>query len=128
MTDEARNLHRRIMLALGQGDARLFRNNTGVAWQGAPHRQSDGSLLLTDPRPLHAGLCVGSSDLIGWRSITILPEHVGRKIAAFVAIEAKTGRGRLTDAQQAFINAVRAGGGIAGEARSVEDAARLLKG
>jgi len=73
-------------------------------------------------------LCVGSSDLIGWRSVTVRPEDVGRRLAVFVAIEAKTGGARLTKEQRAFVEAVRAAGGLAGVARSVEDAAALLGG
>ena len=122
------DLHRRIMLACGTGDARLFRNNVGIGWVGATRRLTQGGILLLGARPLHAGLCVGSSDLIGWRSVIIRPENVGRRLAVFVAIEAKTGGAVLTKEQRAFIAAVNKAGGIAGVAKSTEDAQRILEG
>ena len=103
-----------ILLAVGRGDTRLFRNNVGTGWQGNP------------PRPLRAGLCKGSSDLIGWRSIEITPDMVGQKVAVFLAIECKaTKGGRVSVDQQRFIDAVQDAGGIAGVARNVEEAARI---
>jgi hypothetical protein len=63
-----------------------------------------------------AGLCKGSSDLIG----------VGPG-GRFLAIEVKTKRGRATDEQMAFVETVRAMGGIAGICRSPEDALALIE-
>lgn len=123
---ESSNLHRAIMLACGQGAARLFRNNTGMGWAGNMQRLDGGAVLVQNARPLHAGLCEGSSDLIGWRTIKVTPDMVGRVLAVFAAIEAKTGRGRLTDAQARFIEAVIRAGGIAGMATTVQDAQYLL--
>lgn len=127
MIENPHDLHRRIMLAHGTGDERLFRNNVGVGWAGRVVRV-DGGILIADPRPLHAGLCEGSSDLIGWRTVEIRPEHVGHRIAVFAAIEAKTGSGRPSKLQRAFLDAVRNAGGLAGVARNVEDAADILRG
>lgn len=101
-----------IRLALGRGLVRLFRNNTGAL------KDQQGRMVTF-------GLCKGSSDLIGWRSITIGPEHVGRTLAVFVAIEVKD-RGRATPEQLAFIKATREAGGIAGVARSIEEAQAIL--
>lgn len=70
-----------------------------------------------DNRQMATGLGLGVSDLI-----CIVPPH-GR----FLAIEVKRPKvGVVSDAQEAFIKAVRKFGGIAGEARSVEDALALL--
>lgn len=107
-------IQQEIRLALGNGPGRLWRNNTGTL----PDRQG---------RPVRFGLCKGSSDLIGLRSITIGPEHVGQTMAVFAAVEVKTATGRITPDQQAFIDAVAAMGGLAGVARSVEDAAQILR-
>lgn len=101
-----------IRLALGRGLVRLFRNNTGAL------KDQQGRLV-------QFGLCKGSSDLIGWRSTTITPEHVGQQLAVFVAIEVKD-KGRPTPEQLAFIEAVRKAGGIAGVARSIEEAQAIL--
>ena len=102
-----------IRLALSRGDTRLWRNNSGVLYD----RQG---------RPVSFGLCKGSSDLIGLRSITIGPEHLGQRLAVFAAIEVKSATGRPTPEQVAFIEAVQAMGGLAGVARSVSDAAAHL--
>jgi VRR-NUC domain. len=105
---------RRILLALGaRHDVRLFRNNVGVALH------ADGSRVVY-------GLAPGSSDLIGLTSITVTPEMVGRRLAVFTAIEVKTIKGRPTDEQLAFVAMTKRMGGIAGIARSPEEAEALL--
>lgn len=104
-----------IMIALSDAGCTVWRNNVGIGWQGRMSRTRMGSVLLDDPRPLHAGLCVGSSDIIGITAD-------GR----FLAIEVKTKTGRVSDEQQRFIDAVRRKGGVAGVARSVADALKLL--
>ena len=76
--------------------------------------------------PVRYGLQPGSSDLIGWRTVTITPEMVGTTIAVFTSIEVKTATGRLRPEQQQWLDAVQSAGGIAGVARSVEDALNLL--
>ena len=102
-----------IRLALSRGPVRLWRNNTGT-------------LLDRQGRPVTFGLCKGSSDLIGLRSVTIGPEHVGQRLAVFVAVEVKSARGRTTAEQGAFIEQVTAMCGLAGVARTVGEAAAIL--
>lgn len=102
-----------IRIEYGAGPARLWRNNTGALKDAAG-------------RLVRYGLCPGSSDLIGLRSVTITPDMVGQTIAQFVAIEVKD-RGRITEQQQAFIAMVQQAGGLAGVARSVEDARAILR-
>jgi hypothetical protein len=77
--------------------------------------------------PVRYGLQPGSSDLIGWRTVTITPEMVGTTIAVFTSIEVKTATGRLRPEQQQWLDAVQSAGGIAGVARSVSDAEALLR-
>jgi hypothetical protein len=107
------NIQQAIRLACSRGDTRLFRNNTGT-------------LLDRNGRPVQFGLCKGSSDLIGLRSVTIGPEHVGQRLAVFAAVEVKAPRGRLTAEQEAFLAMVVEMGGLAGVARSVEEAEEVL--
>jgi hypothetical protein len=97
------DIMRACMLALSEAGCTIWRNNCGV---------------LKNPAgiPIRFGLCVGSSDLIG-----IAPD--GR----FLAVEIKTCKGRATPDQVKFIEAVRKRGGIAGIARSPEDALELLR-
>lgn len=68
----------------------------------------------------------GTSDAIGLHTITITLDMVGRQVAVFTAIEVKD-QARLTPQQRAFILNVHRLGGIAGCARSVDDARRILE-
>ena len=110
------DLQQRVRLALGtRADTRLFRNNCGS---------------LPDPRTgrlVTFGLARGSADLIGWRTVTITPDMVGRRLAVFTSLEVKTATGRLTPAQHAWLGAVHQAGGIAGVARSVADAIGIVE-
>lgn len=124
-------IQKKIRLAIGS-IARMFRNNVGSGWQGRSGSikvTSDGSkyITLASPRPLKAGLCEGSSDLIGWTSKTITPEMVGETVAVFTAIEVKTATGRASKEQINFIRAVIDSGGIAGIARDEAQAVHIIK-
>jgi hypothetical protein len=114
MANEETIIQQRIRLALGSlSDLRMFRNQVGQ---------------LPDPRtgrPVQFGLSKGSADLIGWRTITIGPEHIGQRIAVFTSIEVKTPTGRLSPQQRNWLEAVQRAGGIAAVARSVQDALRI---
>ena len=68
----------------------------------------------------------GGSDLIGYRRVRVTEEMVGQEIAQFAAVEVKTPRGRVKAEQQQFINHVLSAGGVAGVARSVDEAQKLL--
>lgn len=111
------NLQAQILRALtADPTVRLFRNNTGQAWVGELlARHPNGSILLAHARPLHAGLHVGSGDLIGW--------HRGR----FLSVEVKTPDGRPTVEQLTWRDNVLRAGGIAGIVRGVDEALALLR-
>lgn len=99
---------------LGHGNrVRLFRNNTG-------RLQTRTGTYVT------YGLCVGSSDLIGWKSVEITPQMIGQHIAVFVAIEVKSLKGGVRVQQENFLRAVNKAGGVAGIARTLEEACQLL--
>jgi hypothetical protein len=106
-------IQQQIRLALSRGPVRLHRNNTGTL------RDQHG-------RPVTFGLARGSADLIGWTTRTITPDMVGQRVAVFTSIEVKTPTGRVSPEQRQWLQAVQAAGGIAGVARSVEDAESLL--
>ena len=117
-----------IQLEASRVGATTFRNNTGMGWIGT--RLVDprpNVVVLANARPLHAGLIKGSSDLIGWKRITITADMVGRTLAVFTAIEVKAGRRTATPEQLTFIENVRNAGGIAGIARTPEEARNLLE-
>lgn len=103
-------LQNKIRLAVGKlKDTRIFRNNVGMI------------------NGVQFGLCVGSSDLIGFKSVIITPEMVGKKIAIFTAIEVKTESGKVSERQTKFIDMVANFGGIGALVRSVDDAKKILK-
>ena len=110
------DLQQRIRLALGtHPELRIFRNQVGS---------------LPDPRSgrlVQFGLARGSADLIGWRTLVITPEMVGQRVAVFTSLEIKTPTGRLAPAQRHWLHAVEGAGGIAGVARSVGDALRIIE-
>ena len=106
------SIQQHIRLTCSTGATRLFRNNTGTL------RDQHG-------RPVSFGLARGSADLIGWRTVTITPEMVGQQVAVFTSIEVKTATGRLRSEQKLWLDKVQSAGGIAGVARSVEDALRI---
>ena len=105
-----------VLLSCGQGFTRLFRNNVGV---------------LQDKRGQYVKYGVanpGGSDLIGWTSVIVTPDMVGKPIAVFTGVETKSGRNKPTDEQLLFIAAVNAAGGRAGVAYSVEEAMKIIAG
>lgn len=113
------DIMRKIQIALSTVGARVFRNNVALAWAGRVYKPSrveqvtvgPDDVVIRNARPIHAGLIEGASDLIGW-------SHDGR----FLACEVKDLRGRPTKAQDNFINAVKAAGGVAFVARSDDEA------
>lgn len=120
-----RNIQNEIRLALPL-NVRAFRNNVGTGWTGDVSRTKSGDIIIQDARPLQAGLCKGSSDLIGWVETVITPEMVGKTVAVFLALEVKTAKGRATKEQKNFIENVQRAGGIAGIVRNIEDAVKLF--
>jgi len=122
------NILKLILLAISKHTrATLFRNNTGTGWVGKTKRAQGGGIYIESPRPLAAGLCLGSSDLIGYTEKEITPDMVGKKIAIFTAVEIKKDQWAKTSAEQIrFIENVQKAGGIAGLAKSPEEAVRLI--
>lgn len=80
----------------------LWRNNVGMRQIGN--------------RTIQYGLGKGSPDLVG----LLVPE------GTFAAIETKSATGRLTPEQRLFLDLVRRSGGVAIEARSVDDVRAAL--
>ena len=118
-----------LMMALSAVGPRLFRQNTGLGWAGNKIvRYPNGDVLIKKARPLRAGLCVGSSDLIGWTPVTVTPEMVGRTIAVFTAVEDKAEDGRETQEQERFRSAVTRSGGLAIVARDTHSAVLAVTG
>lgn len=117
------NVFKRCLLAAARRfpGVRLFRNNVGSAWQGPGftlkpgqvYRAEGGERVITQPRHLDFGLHAGSGDGIGWHSIEITPDMVGRRVAVFVSLETKSRTGRMRPEQINWLQQVQAAGGIA---------------
>lgn len=116
-------LLRRLLIAGSARGARLFRNQVGhyvIAHPNCLHCQRDG-------RRISSGMAVGSPDLVGWQSVTITPDMVGRTVALFVGVEAKRpGGGVVSEDQRRFLTALEQAGAIAGVVRSIADLDALL--
>lgn len=121
---------KKIQITASKVGARLFRNNVSLAWASNNIRRftkrqtitiqvNPGDIILFNARPIHAGLCEGSSDLIGWKTIN--------GVAVFTACEVKTPRGRTSQKQQWFLDAVNKSGGLAFVARSEDDVIQYLQ-
>ena len=115
MANVETKIQQEIRLGLGtRDDVRLFRNQVGQ---------------LPDPRtgrPVQFGLARGSADLVGWKTIEVTPDMVGQRLAIFTSIEVKTPTGRATPAQKTWMDVVEKAGGIAGIARSADDAMKIV--
>lgn len=84
----------------------LFRNNTGVF------------LTMDGKRKVQAGLGKGTADFVGWKTVKVTQDMVGKPVAIFCAVEGKTEDGSLTEEQRHFLQTVRIAGGIAFVVRS----------
>jgi len=102
----------RIRLAISESHlATMFRNNVG----------------FDKIRKVHYGFCRGSSDLIGWSTKRITPDMVGKNVAVFTALEIKTKKGKVSKTQMNFLFQVGLAGGIAGVAKSEEEAVKIIE-
>jgi hypothetical protein len=126
MTAE-RDIQNDIRRECGNGDTRLFRQQTGEGWTGDAVKLKDGSVLIRNPRRFIAGF-KGLPDTGGWTMVTITPEMVGTVIAVAVQIEIKSETGRLRKAQRRFLALCWRMGVRAGVARSVADAKKIIAG
>jgi hypothetical protein len=107
-----RDLINDFLIESSNAGLRMFRNNAGLA------RFKDEK--TGQRRVVKYGVAnPGGSDCLGWHSVVITPEMVGRKVAVFVAAEIKTEGVSLTKEQRAFLAVVKEAGGIALEVRSV---------
>jgi hypothetical protein len=99
----------------GDNTVRIWRNNVGAM------RAPDGTFI-------RYGLCVGSSDLIGFKAVQITSEMVGQWLAVFVAAEAKAPKAYPTETQRAFLRTVCELGGRAGVFRTIQEFRDIVEG
>lgn len=126
----------RLVMRLSTGAVRLFRNNVGSFWTGKIERVrapgavavKPGDVVIRSARIVNCGLHEGSGDLIGWKSVEVTPDMVGQRLAVFVSMEVKAAGGKLRPAQRNWLDVVRSMGGLAGVARSADEADEALGG
>lgn len=106
-------------------DVRLFNNPVGQAFLGEAVALKDGSVIIKKPVRITYGLVAGSADLIGWKTIEVTPEMVGKKLAVFLSLEIKRPGQKLRKDQAQWAKQVRKFGGIAGAATSIEEAQKI---
>lgn len=129
------NRNKLSQLAASRLGARLWRVSVGLFWSGDAtkfDREKEitvypGDVLIRKARPVHSGV-EGMPDGIGFVPVIVTPEMVGTKLAVFLAVEDKTGSGRASKEQAAFIRMVRLFGGRAGLSRSDDDVAAIIRG
>ena len=116
----------RILLAASNAGATLWRNSVGLGWVGHVVRRIANRLVLENPRPIHAGLCTDSSDIIGYTPVVITQEMVGETVAVFTALECKLRTGRASPGQLNFVQVVQDAGGIAAVVKTPEQAREIV--
>lgn len=112
--------------------SRLLRNNSGALFNdlGTMVRYGLGNISAKFNKKNK------SSDLIGWTTITITPDMVGRKVAIFTAIEIKPETFKINPpyrddstpwAQERFVYQVREAGGFGAIVNSGEHYKTTMK-
>lgn len=126
------DLMRRLQIAATSLGARLFRQNTGMAWvgnkivrgSGQSIRLNPGDVVIRNARPFRAGV-PGMSDLGGWVPVEVTPDMIGSTLAVVAQVEVKE-NARPTPEQLAWIEAVNKAGGRAGIAHDEIELADIL--
>lgn len=128
-------ISKEVLVTLGsKPDCRLFRNNIGTAIQGQRVKgkiesSGDGVVVIKGARYVKYGICnPGGSDLLGFKVVEITQDMVGSKMAQFLVIETKDYKGVATKEQLSFIAMVISKGGLAGVARTKEEALSIFEG
>ena len=124
------DVQNKIRVAASTVGTRLFRNNVGALYnaRGALVRYGLGNESKTVNDKMK------SSDLIGITPVTITNSHVGCTFGVFTSIEVKeTGwvyrnNNKRESAQLAWIDLIKAFGGKAGFAQSIDDMIGIIRG
>ena len=128
MTSEAA-IQQAIRLNIARSGIDLWRQNVGACQDQSGRLIRYG--LLNDSKAINEKF--KSSDLIGIRPMLVTSEWVGHVVGVFAAIECKESGWKLRpgdargQAQHRFHELVRAAGGFAGFATSVDEAKGILR-
>lgn len=128
MKKSEHEIQNEIRVAVGkEQSATLFRANVGEAWTGTLAASQLNRIVIEDARRFRSGLPIGFPDLFGFRTVTVTPEMVGRKLAVFAFLEVKKPGGRTSKAQEKMHAFLHEAGAVGGIARSAEEAVTLLQ-
>lgn len=114
-----------IIKTMGANGVYALRVNSGSFWGGKLVSNDGRYAVLENPTKVQ-GAAEGTSDVIGCKPTLITQEMVGKMFGRFVAIEVKIPTKKAKPQQAVFLANVKKWGGIAGVARSPEDAVRIL--
>lgn len=113
----------------------------GVQYGSQLMRNNSGAFQTQEGRWIYFGLGniskkhgdkIKSSDLIGFTRVTITSEMVGKTLAVLTAVEVKKPgwkrslKDKRENAQEAFISWIKAAGGFAGFASSIEEFRKII--
>ena len=128
MKKSEHEIQNEIRIAVGkEQSATLFRANVGEAWTGTLASSNLNRVVIEDARRFRSGLPIGFPDLFGFRTVTVTPEMVGKKLAVFAFLEGKKPGGRTSKAQEKMHAFLHEAGAVGGVARSAEEAVTLLQ-
>lgn len=128
MKKSEHEIQNEIRIAVGKEQtATLFRANVGEAWTGTLASSNLNRVVIEDARRFRSGLPIGFPDLFGFRTVTVTPEMVGKKLAVFAFLEVKKPGGRTSKAQEKMHAFLHEAGAVGGVARSAEEAVTLLQ-
>ena len=124
--NEETKIQNQQLLALSDAGCIVWRVETAGAWVGKVIHKERDTVTLSGARMIQAGITKGGSDIIGIVPTVITPDMVGQTLGVFLAGEVKTRSGRPSKEQLNFIQRVNEAGGIAGIARSPQEALDLI--
>lgn len=126
------NISNSAAITVSRNGGKSFRNNVGGTWTGIKrHEYTENGkryAIIENPRWITFGLIKGSADRIGWKSIVITADMVGKKFAQFLSLEMKAKNGIALDDQVNWHNVIINDGGLSGFARSDDDVKRIMNG
>lgn len=100
-----------IRIALSRNGIYTERSNAGKFWGGKVIAHDGKRVVIENPTQI-VGAVAGTSDLIGFRSLQVTQDMVGKTIAQFIAIEVKKPGERPRENQIAYLNMVNKRGGV----------------
>jgi len=122
------DLQNEIRLYISQNNlATMFRANVGAGWTGNKVQTYPDHVTIYQPRRFTTGLPPGFPDLVGFKTVTITPDMVGKTIAVFTGLEIKTKTGRVRSDQTTMLQHLIHAGARAGIVRSSVDVDEILK-